>query len=100
MIRLPPRSTPTATLFPDTTLFRSVQAEILLARGQRDLVQDQRRIAARGRPAIPFLIFGALFIFDPINPVAVLLRHAGVRFLDSALHFLKQGLDQDRKSVL
>src|SRR3546814_8820216 len=66
----------------------------LLARGQRDLVQDQRRIAARGRPAIPFLIFGALFIFDPINPVAVLLRHAGVRFLDAALHFLKQGLDQ------
>src|SRR3546814_20737956 len=31
MIRRPPRSTRTATLFPDTTLFRSVRAQVLLA---------------------------------------------------------------------
>src|SRR3546814_1034684 len=33
MIRLPPRSTRTATLFPYTTLFRSGQAEVLFGMG-------------------------------------------------------------------
>src|SRR3546814_10848773 len=66
MIRRPPRSTRTDTLFPYTTLFRSC------------------RIAARDRPAIPFLVLGALFIFDPIDEIAVLLRHARILFLDAA----------------
>src|SRR3546814_6839215 len=41
MIRLPPRSTRTDTLFPYTTLFRSVSA------GQHGAVEDQNLLVAR-----------------------------------------------------
>src|SRR3546814_16119690 len=41
MIRLPPRSTRTDTLFPYTTLFRSLQA------GQQDLVEAALAVAQR-----------------------------------------------------
>src|SRR3546814_16700707 len=42
MIRRPPRSTPTDTLFPYTTLFRSQQAQISRTAAQRDLERYQR----------------------------------------------------------
>src|SRR3546814_2502809 len=37
MIRRPPRSTRTDTLFPYTTLFRSVEVPLLFAKGEYDL---------------------------------------------------------------
>src|SRR3546814_10886433 len=51
MIRRPPRSTRTDTLFPYTTLFRSVHAA---RRGRRRLAldrSDSRRLARQGRRA-------------------------------------------------
>src|SRR3546814_5923141 len=43
MIRRPPRSTRTDTLFPDTTLFRSMMREMLTRRFQRALKEDPER---------------------------------------------------------
>src|SRR3546814_1584553 len=48
MIRRPPRSTRTDTLFPYTTLFRSVQARLRLCRGRPE---ERRCDAADGRDA-------------------------------------------------
>src|SRR3546814_11892631 len=47
MIRLPPRSTRTATLFPYTTLFRSK-----LIIGTREMVEADRNIAGVGQASI------------------------------------------------
>src|SRR3546814_17723724 len=59
MKRLPPRSTRTDTLFPYTTLFRSVVLERdrlalqhLAGRDPRDASLEQARIAARARRAV------------------------------------------------
>src|SRR3546814_4818703 len=49
MIRLPPRSTRTDTLFPDTTLFRSPVAQALQHRlgvGRSGIEQDRELVAA------------------------------------------------------
>src|SRR3546814_2567434 len=43
MIRRPPRSTRTDTLFPYTTLFRSIDAMIPIGRGQRELIIGDRK---------------------------------------------------------
>src|SRR3546814_16358052 len=43
MIRRPPRSTRTDTLFPDTTLFRAMMREMLTRRFQRALKEDPER---------------------------------------------------------
>src|SRR3546814_1105173 len=40
MIRRPPRSTRTDTLFPDTTLFRSAQARLFAKEGAKVVVAD------------------------------------------------------------
>src|SRR3546814_10100878 len=51
MIRRPPRSTRTDTLFPYTTLFRSRQRHLLLSRRQHALWRGQGfRAGPRGRP--------------------------------------------------
>src|SRR3546814_12433333 len=54
MIRRPPRSTRTDTLFPDTTLFRSVGKQVLRANLERDgqeiaIFEARRRTQRRGR---------------------------------------------------
>src|SRR3546814_10762100 len=48
MIRRPPRSTRTDTLFPYTTLFRSPLEALQPLRRQRDLRQQHERLPARG----------------------------------------------------
>src|SRR3546814_7215885 len=49
MIRRPPRSTRTDTLFPDTTLFRSlvavVEVKMRKSAAERDIAIDERRLA-------------------------------------------------------
>src|SRR3546814_11587882 len=52
MIRRPPRSTRTDTLFPYTTLFRSLDGEVLLRAGQAG-EEPQRRHLARFRRRRP-----------------------------------------------
>src|SRR3546814_2031383 len=57
MIRRPPRSTRTDTLFPDTTLFRSPEIIALGdvgARVRRDLAQRGHRLADAGGGALRF----------------------------------------------
>src|SRR3546814_5073902 len=51
MIRRPPRSTRTATLFPYTTLFRSS-----LADGLGAYQFDRRLSVAKGKPALPWRV--------------------------------------------
>ena len=62
--------------------------------GQRVFIEDQLSIAARDRFAIIFAVFRAFFEFGPVEPVAILLRHGGIVFLDPALHFFEQFVDQ------
>src|SRR3546814_9405612 len=49
MIRRPPRSTRTDTLFPDTTLFRSRRFDVAEHQGRR-AVGDERAVGALQRP--------------------------------------------------
>src|SRR3546814_697912 len=79
MIRGPPRSTRTDTLFPYTTLFRSELAEIALGRRLRFACADgpdAPAAVARSRPAGADL--DALPVHrQPSRPMAV-LRHARI----------------------
>src|SRR3546814_16574945 len=50
MIRLPPRSTRTDTLFPDTTLFRSARTEDL-ENANRELAESMEALAAAKQQA-------------------------------------------------
>src|SRR3546814_2734836 len=73
MIRLPPRSTRTDTLFPYTTLFRSAVGDA--ARYRESMVADQRRDRTRmgdGRTA-------ALSRAPPLRPALVAQPGAGAR---------------------
>src|SRR3546814_15052807 len=52
MIRRPPGSTPTATLFPSTTLFRSLQPALGVAAALFE-AGDRQRAVARGEALVP-----------------------------------------------
>ena len=73
------------------------ELEIFEVPGQRDFIEDQligaAVIGSTDRTPPPFLVFGAFLIFDPVEPVAVLLRNRSVGFLDAAAHFGEQALD-------
>src|SRR3546814_14000596 len=58
MIRRPPRSTRTDTLFPYTTLFRSDGFTDELAKGVVDLALERAELAAAGLH--PFMLFGEI----------------------------------------
>src|SRR3546814_5085015 len=49
MIRRPPRSTRTDTLFPYTTLFRSIARRLILVQGRRALLLPPRRCSVARR---------------------------------------------------
>src|SRR3546814_10356978 len=51
MIRLPPRSTRTDTLFPYTTLFRSAASDLARCGGKRQGRQDDHRLGRASRHA-------------------------------------------------
>ncbi|MCY1172896.1 hypothetical protein D9M73_130400 [compost metagenome] len=74
------------------------QPKILFALGQSRFVEDQHVLALvlarRDRAAPPFAILPAGFERSPIDPVAILLRHRAIVFLDAALHLLIQPVDQ------
>src|SRR3546814_2322033 len=54
MIRRPPRSTRTDTLFPYTTLFRSVQKDYFkLLKLARRLIEVERRLLDVGKKSLP-----------------------------------------------
>src|SRR3546814_11426796 len=55
MIRLPPRSTLTDTLFPYTTLFRSPGAQRAAIHGLIDLFETASRLAAGAKPRTTFV---------------------------------------------
>src|SRR3546814_20683403 len=86
MIRPPPRSTRTDTLFPYTTLFRSVTAG---ARASKD----------GGTKALKVVMIcntdGALYVFR--RPIIEALLRRGVRV--STLSGASQYVDKDRKST-
>ena len=70
------------------------EAEIFLALGERVLVEDQLRIAARHRLAVIFAIFRAFLEFGPVEIVALPLRNGGIVLLDPRLHLFEQRIDQ------
>ena len=70
------------------------EPEVFLALGQRDLVEDQLIRPACHGPPPPLLVFRALLEFDPVEVVAILLRHRFVRFLDPRAHLGEQAVDQ------
>src|SRR3546814_20577481 len=62
MIRRPPRSTRTDTLFPYTTLFRSNYALLLFREGKRaEAMPLIEKSAARGEPRAQYILGTALF---------------------------------------
>ncbi len=73
------------------------QVEVFLALRQRHFVEDQFVGAAvvdrADGTAPPLLVFRALLELDPVEPVAVLLRHRLIGFLDAGPHFLEQRVD-------
>src|SRR3546814_4276318 len=123
MLRLPPRATRTDTLFPYTTLFRSVSVEAegvqrcrirLAARPQTLVVLEGGQGALRARPPLPVDGAGAVAGFleqklDARVVVAVVGRRRELRHRDllqrrqhrrvavrpAALH----AADEDRKST-
>src|SRR3546814_18935018 len=52
MLRRPPRSTRTATLFPYTTLFRSIQPVLVARAGRTVWCKRRSPAAAAGQPAL------------------------------------------------
>src|SRR3546814_6437885 len=83
MIRRPPRSTRTDTLFPYTTLFRSAERERLAAHlghvgfeDQVDTDLERREPEHRGRPALKTL--------DPGGGVIIFLEGEGSRVAEPA----------------
>src|SRR3546814_1529930 len=77
MIRRPPRSTRTDTLFPYTTLFRSQYAERDLGPAPGALHRRQRRFVERERGGDPIFGGGDIIIFalDPHPAATEPLRH-------------------------
>src|SRR3546814_11084843 len=80
MIRRPPRSTRTDTLFPYTTLFRSLRQDVALA-----LVERFERLVEQRMPHVAFLRLGDAFVLQrtfvaqQILPLAVaVLAHGHV----------------------
>src|SRR3546814_12888318 len=77
MIRLPPRSTRTDTLFPYTTLFRSsrIAIDADLAHGGGRFVADLVAQTAAAIPGVPLIVLG-----DESDPASVLRAvRAGAR---------------------
>src|SRR3546814_13482284 len=99
MILRPPRSTPTDTLFPYTTLFRSLPVGIQTAR----VIDVLRRAAEIYEP------HDLVMVMEPLN---TLVNHPGVfmstvpqgyavaRAVDSPAIKILADLYQDRKSVV
>src|SRR3546814_9624736 len=87
MIRRPPRSTRTDTLFPYTTLFRSIAAKLTFGERSSLVAFDRRGVIAE-----PFGQIGACFDKPPGYACA---RGAG-RKGGSALHCVGHGYDEDR----
>src|SRR3546814_10701150 len=56
MIRRPPRSTRTDTLFPYTTLFRSGQSELLFVEEKDPLAENQAKAILYGRAGMPRIV--------------------------------------------
>src|SRR3546814_16903812 len=76
MIRRPPRSTRTDTLFPYTTLFRSIWRSIIPGRG---IVPDASGVRRKRRS----LMFRWALIFAVIALVAALLGFGGIAGLSA-----------------
>src|SRR3546814_20381051 len=72
MIRRPPRSTRTDTLFPYTTLFRSVRAAAI------SFEALEPRLLGVSGGALRFFLASSLLIFDPCFRVDAVLLFAGV----------------------
>src|SRR3546814_6652676 len=71
MIRLPPRSTRTDTLFPYTTLFRSHAARTEPAFPDFEIAQVRAEIALQSRPAGP----AEMLIVHPVLEVVAVATH-------------------------
>src|SRR3546814_2353541 len=68
MLRRPPRATRTDTLFPYTTLFRSVQHHHVAAVAGGEIVQHRRPVGQAGDPEAEIFQFGTdRFTADPPN---------------------------------
>src|SRR3546814_20764522 len=99
MIRRPPESTRTDTLFPYTTLFRSVELDIIVGRedvhprvaGVRDQ-GDRAAVGAIDREGIPRVRI-AVGIMGAIFEIAV-----DVARLEAELHMVREAM-RDRKST-
>src|SRR3546814_16612163 len=87
MIRRPPRSTRTDTLFPYTTLFRSDERHIGLVEGLEIIVVEGRPLAQHAVPG--FQSLGRLLVGDDIvDPGADLVALTKVGKLGEARQFL------------
>src|SRR3546814_3573642 len=112
MIRLPPSSNRTDTLFPYTTLFRSTvvvhgegeippvradrnraQAEIFLPLCKGGFIENDLGVPAGDGSPEPFPVLSTGFEFAPIEEIAILLRTAFIVLLDASLHFFKHRPD-------
>src|SRR3546814_17116020 len=71
MIRRPPRSTRTDTLFPYTTLFRSVRAAAI------SFEALEPRLLGVSGGALRFFLASSILIFDPCFRVDAVLLFAG-----------------------
>src|SRR3546814_17653825 len=100
MIRLPPRSTRTDTLFPYTTLFRSILTERSGAiGGEPDGVGDGRAvgidveniIGARGDPKLLGHAVGDLEIGDPLGAEALVVDGKAADEIIERLEFVVEG---------
>src|SRR3546814_18251637 len=81
MIRRPPRSTRTDTLFPYTTLFRSVSERIKAPAGFHLDIPPRRRVWPTPNGKANFLILPGLAVNAPVGDPAM-LRLATVRSHD------------------
>src|SRR3546814_4533970 len=105
MIRRPPRSTRTYTLFPSTTLFRSVRADALLPwsrcrqEGQALMGKQAapRRVADNEALAVGTTIRGSA---QKLNLVAALIRGRKVEDAMNILAFSKKAMAVDVRKVL
>src|SRR3546814_19158945 len=95
MIRRPPRSTRTDTLFPYTTLFRSAQADMdmpVSQRGHAELLGDPRRKPRANRAMRVAHRIGELHLFAPLENGLRIVDHLRIKAVG---HFIAEGIEAE-----
>lgn len=70
------------------------ELEVVLALGEFVLIQDELLITSGSGLPVVAAILRAFGEGGPVDPVAILLRHAAVVFLDAAFHLLEERFHQ------